>query len=175
MARKSGFVRRNNRMVRETLWFSGTFASTTIAAANGAVLITSLNAAALALRPFTIIRTRGSLSLTSDQTAATEGYSCGYGACVVSDQASAIGITAVPTPVTDSGSDLFLVFETLHAQFTFISGVGTMLDGVPNHPIDSKAMRKVEDGQDLIEVVESSGISSGLNLKSFSRSLIKLH
>ena len=99
----------------------------------------------------------------------------GYGCCVVSDQAVAIGITAVPTPVTDSDSDLFHVFETMHAQFTFISGVGTMLDGVPNHPIDSKAMRKVEDGQDLIEVVESSGISSGLNLKSFSRVLVKLH
>ncbi len=58
MARKSGFVRRGGRMVRETIWFGQTETQTVLAAANTAAILTSLNAAALALRPFTIIRSQ---------------------------------------------------------------------------------------------------------------------
>jgi len=37
----------------------------------------------------------------SDQFVATEGYEIAIGMAVVSDQALAIGVTAVPTPFTD--------------------------------------------------------------------------
>jgi len=41
--------------------------------------------------------------------------------------------------------------------------------------VDSKAMRKVEDGQDLIRVVETSSISLGVAIVYSGRALIKLH
>ena len=41
--------------------------------------------------------------------------------------------------------------------------------------IDSRAMRKVEDGQDVIGVVESGLQTNGLNINVFMRLLVKLH
>ena len=70
--RKSGFITRGGVSRRETVWFGDVYTNTAVAAANTAVLLSSLNAAALALRPFTIVRTRGQLSIRTDQTAATE-------------------------------------------------------------------------------------------------------
>ncbi len=173
MARKSGFVRRNNVMRRETQWFAGTTTSNGLAAASTAVLAASLNAAALALRPFTVIRTRGWVHMRSDQVAASELVVVHYGLAVVSDQAVGIGVTAVPTPATDNGSDLWFtyvsgaVFENVDAN---VSGVDQLLI-----PIDSKAMRKVEDGQDVVAVVETDAQSLGAQATAFFRLLIKLH
>jgi len=60
------------------------------------------------------------------------------------------------------------------ALFTFGSAVGFVNDGVGKE-IDSKAMRKVEEGQDLIGVVESSSVSQGVIASVYIRTLIKLH
>ncbi len=162
--------------VRESLWFSGTFSVNDLATGS-AIAITNLNAAALALRPFTIVRTRGQLFLTSDQVAASEDQVLAYGEAVVSDQAEGIGVTALPTPVTDSGSDLFLVFEVMQMRSLVATAVG-VLTGLSvglERIIDSKAMRKVEDGQTLVAVAETTAISEGVRLYSFTRTLIKLH
>jgi len=40
---------------------------------------------------------------------------------------------------------------------------------------DSRAMRKVEDGQDVVTVLETSAISLGAVLTYHDRTLIKLH
>ncbi len=95
MARR-GRVFRSGRQVRETLWVGITESVTTLASANSAFLINSGNAALLALRPFTIVRTLGYFATRSDQTGASENYDAALGISVVSDQALAIGITAVP-------------------------------------------------------------------------------
>ncbi len=176
MARKSGFVRRHGVMRRETTWLGGVI-SRTSQVADGATLLTSLNAAALALRPFTVIRTRGVIMVKSDQVAASEPFQIFFGKAVVSDQSSAIGITAIPTPDTDSGSDLFFVFEVLTGEFQFAAGVGIASTGAIHRVIDSKAMRKIQDGQDLISVIESpsSATTEGSTTSIFTRTLVKLH
>jgi len=93
---------------RDTLWF---FIGSSVVnlTALGGTLLTSLNAAALSLRPFTVIRTHLSVHLRSDQFAASEEQAAGVGMAVVSDEASAIGVSAIPTPVTDAASDLWFV------------------------------------------------------------------
>ena len=162
---------------RQTLWIAGSWTNNTVAA-DAAVLLTSLNAAALALRPFTIVRTRGVLYVSTDQAGSTENQSLIYGETVVTDQASAIGITAVPTPETDNGSD-FHVMEPLASRFFLNSAIGSGegLAGGIMHTFDSKAMRKVDLGEDLISVVEvgASGISEGVIFRTFARVLVKLH
>ena len=176
MARKSGFIRRNNRMIRDTAWFGGVFAQTTIAAASTAMLVTSLTAGALAIWPFTVIRSRGLVGIVSDQTGTGENYSAAYGRCVVSDQSVAIGVTAVPTPVTDNDSDLWMVMEFVYGRFTFVTGAGILVNhGSVDRTYDSKAARKVDIGQDLIGVVETTGVSSGAIITTFTRALVKLH
>ena len=148
----------------------GAFTHTTLAAAGTVAILTSLNAAALLLAPFTIVWTRGKLYMRSDQEAATERQEVAYGEIVVQEPAFAIGVTAVPIPNTESSSD-FHVYEWLmnHSSLT-----STELPGV-TQVIDSKAMRKVDVGQDIIAVAEVAAGSSGLLLSAFSRVLIKLH
>ncbi len=173
-SRKSGFTLRSGGMRRETLWIPAPAADTTLGAASTAAIIGSFSAAALALRPFTIVRTRGFLHIRSDQTAATENWGASYGLAVVSDQAVAIGVTAVPTPETDKGSDLWFVYESIYGQFTLGSQVAFTEVGYFKD-FDSRAMRKVEDGQDLIIAIETPSISGSARVMDTLRMLIKLH
>ncbi len=162
---------------RDTVWFSMTATQNVLVGANSAAIILSLNAAALALRPFTIVRTRGLVLGRSDQLSANEDYSASLGYAVVSDQAVAIGVTAVPTPVTDLASDFWFVHETIMGRFDSGTNVGlTELGGVAAFSrYDSKAMRKVDIGQDLVVVLESTALNTGIEIDHQARMLIKVH
>ena len=152
---------------RMSLWLEFSLGENTQASA-GSTLVASLNAAALALRPFTIVRTHIELMLQFDQAATPENQRAAFGCTVVTDQAVAVGITAVPTPGTDLASDWFA------HQIMFGNGI-TLTDRVAPpqlFTIDSKAMRKVDVGADLVFVLENTS-SMGLVLHSGGRVLIK--
>jgi len=171
-AGRSGFIRRDGGRRRETLWIQGAWTENNVAG-GGALLLGVLSAAALALRPFTVVRTRGMLLVNSDQTAATERQLGAYGFAVVSEQAAAIGVTAVPTPVTDQDSDLFFVYESFARMQNVASAIG-ISEYMPQ-TFDSKAMRKVEDGSTIVDVMELSSLSDGVTFQVAFRQLIKLH
>ncbi len=176
MARRT--FSRGGRQVRDTLWIALAPGRDTLAAASTAAFIASLDAFGLSLRPFTIVRSLIHLSIHSDQVAASENFDAAFGMAVVSDQAVAIGVTAIPTPMTDIESDLWFFHQILHGRFEFISGVGTDSQGVVppgGHTFESKAMRKVEQGQDLAIVVETSAVSLGAVVYNAGRILVKLH
>jgi len=173
-SRRSGFVTRGGRQVRESLWFAIASTDTQLASANTAALFTGLTATLLALRPFTVVRTRGYIHVRSDQITTSEIFQGSMGAAVVSDQALAIGVTAVPTPETDKGSDLWFVFETLAGAMSVSSAIGIWEQQI-GREFDSRAMRKVEEGEDIAFSVESSAISAGLQWMKSGRMLIKLH
>ncbi len=90
--------RRSGAPRRSTEWIASAVitGSSSLAAAT-AVLDQSINIA----EQSTIVRTRGSLFVKSDQVAANEQPFGALGMAVVTDQANAIGITAMPTPTTD--------------------------------------------------------------------------
>ncbi len=161
---------------RLTVWLSIPPVNNTVTATGGTIS-SSLNAAALALRPFTIVRTRYLLNVASDQEAATEGYSGALGLCVVSDQASAIGITAVPTPITDMGSDLWFLHQVWAARELHDTSAGLGANVGYTTEIDSKAMRKVDIGEDVLIVLESNvGVTGGGTIVVHGgRMLVKLH
>ncbi len=117
VGRRSGRVFRGGRSRRESQWLFWDTSETTLAGAPTAVLTNSLNAIALAFRPFTVVRARLFLQIRSDIATGGETFGVSMGFCVVSDQAVAIGVTAVPTPVTDKGSDLWFVYESLIGSF----------------------------------------------------------
>ncbi len=125
MARRFG---RSARIIqgqkRLTLWTQQTPLTDSIATASTAVLVSVLDATELALRPFTIVRTHLTFSYHSDQQAASEFVQIGASMSVVQKEASAIGITALPTPVTDMGSDSFFLFHMGMMAFEFGDATG---------------------------------------------------
>jgi len=175
--RKSGFVRVGGVKRRETQWLDIPGSVQNLATPQSAVNLNLLTTAEKALRPFTVVRTRGVFHINSDQAAVTEDQSLALGFCVVSDQAAAIGIAALPTPITDQESDLWFVYEQLMNSFLFLSAVGVGSSTGAFKEYDSRAMRKVQEGQDIAIVAESdiAGLGTGVDIRHGGRLLIKLH
>jgi len=174
MANRHRMIRGQSRHVRETQWIGISPADTTIAAASSSVLIASLSAAALALRPFTIIRIHMGCWFSSDQIAASEVWGGAIAQLVVSEAAATAGVASIPTPYTEQGSDSFMLWHEEHGQIGFGTAVGfqEMGRGVQ---IDSKAMRKVNNDQQFVLVAETPSISNSLEVITSGRFLIKLH
>ena len=139
--------------------------------ANTVILDQTLTTAEKARRPFTVVRTRGILFVVSDTSAAVEEPFGAIGFSVVSDQAVAVGVTAVPLPIFDEASDLFFVHQFWGIASGMGAAVGPSQTGV--FPFDSKAMRKVDDSEDIAVVIENaSALDAALYMIKF-RLLIK--
>jgi len=156
---------------RQTIWAFLTPTLTVFTTAGGTIL-NSGTTGLLNLRPFTIVRSHVELYIGSDQTANTESQIGAFGMAIVSDQAVAIGVTAVPTPDTDAGSDLWFAHQYMHNRIAVSSAASVFQTGT-KYTVDSRAMRKVEDGQDLIVVGELSAAGQGFVLHSAGRFLVK--
>ncbi len=174
MARNRTYVRGAAAIAQKRLtsWFQFAPTNASMAAAGGTVVF-SLNAAALAMRPFTIIRTRFEYKLRSDQAAAMEEQTAAFGMAIVSDQAVAVGVTAVPTPIAEMGSDLWFLYKLIFADESALTDRTKRARG---GSVDSKAMRKVDIGQDLVVVAEmDTTTGGGVILTLGGRMLIKVN
>ncbi len=168
--RRSNLVRAKSD--RQMVWLAAGLSQTAVAG-SADTLVASLNAAALALRPFTIVRTRILLNYGSDQIAASEATAGAFGMIVVSDQAAGVGVTAVPHPVGNEDAPWF-VYEGLLAPFLFLTSAGFEGDFGLTTKIDSKSMRKVGNNEDVVFVYSARG-TFGAVLSLEGRMLIKLH
>jgi len=174
MARRFVSPRSIPRTKRGNVWI-GLYPSTgpiSIAAASQTFL-GSLNAAALALRPFTVVRTRMLIGWLSDQLAASESPFGAFSMQVVTDQAVSQGIAALPTPTTETDADFF-VYEPLGVQIEF--GDATGFDSHAGYwtKVDSKAMRTVKNNQDVAMVAEVEAVTFGAQIIVAGRMLVKL-
>ena len=158
---------------RATSWFDLPPSQTSTAGSVGVILL-QLTALELAKRPFTIVRTHIAYRIASDQVVASESYGIGIGMCVVSDQATAIGVTAVPTPVTDAQSDFWFLHQFAFGEFLFATAAAFTEDSL-THRIDSKAMRKVSEDEDVLLVIENTGLGGGVTIDIGGRLMIKEH
>ncbi len=175
IGRKSGFIQRSGRMRRETVWAASLAVQVNLAAAGTSVLWSVSSAAILALRPFTVIRSRGVWLLRTDQIAANERQQVAVASVVVTDEAVAAGIASIPTPATNPSSDSFFVYSVGFNAFDIATAVGVEFNSGRFVTWDSKAMRKVEDGFDFVSVVETYSTSSGCQVDLQERVLLKLH
>ena len=146
---------------------------TTSSLDGASALINSLTAEELQKRPFTIVRTYLEVLFHSDQQAANEVQNGAIGIAVVSDQALAIGVSAVPTPITDAASDMWLIHKWMMNAFTFASAVGFEENTGRLFSIESKAMRKVNNDQDVAIVIEGHTTGEGATFTVAGRMLIK--
>jgi len=160
------------RTRRETQWFRSTDISSPVSLAGGAAIIDQSLAGFS--NPITVVRTRGSITIWTDQEANDEDPFGACGMCVVSDQALAIGVSAVPTPITDKDSDLWIMHQYFGLAFQFVSASGS--PGVISQRVDfdSKAMRKIPPDTTLIWAVENASASAGLRYLLQFAVLIKL-
>ena len=110
------------------------------------------------------------LQQRSDQSVAIEYQIGAFGYAVVSDQAVAIGVSAVPTPITDQDSDLWFLWKLMYGDE---SNLTDRTRSSTRATVDSKAMRRVDQGQDIVGVGEVTG--SGLVMNVGGRMLVKLH
>ncbi len=160
---------------RTKMWI-GMGVGLTAMGASADVLVSTLSAGALLLRPFTIIRSHLLVQYESDQETTDEENWGAIGSIVVTDTAAAIGITAVPSPSGTAGdpeSDWYL-WQALECTFRFGSGVGFQSSAGRQYEIDSKAMRKV-GADDDIAMVASQDAAVGARLLTAGRRLIQLH
>ena len=157
---------------RSNVWLGIDLSGQTVAA-NSQVLLGSLNAGALLLRPFTIVRTRLRILIQSDQEAVSEEVRVFFGGMVVTEQAVAIGVTAVPGPDAESDGDWYVYDASAH-KMTVLSAVGQQTPVGTQLAVDSKAMRKVANNRDSIFVAENTA-GVGARITVCGRQLIKLH
>ncbi len=144
---------------RGTFWISLALDGTQTAAGNAITLHTLLTNAQMfsaELIDQTIIRTRGVLSVRTDQLAQSEGGILAVGIKLQNERARATGVNAVSAPFTlpDQG---WFVYEMLTWNSIFGTAVG--LHKGYERVVDSKAMRKVTGSDSLVLVTENLSTS----------------
>ena len=106
--------------------------------------------------PGTIVRARGQISIRPASNVADVDIVGAFGIGLVSAEALAIGITAVPTPHSDVDWGGWMVWQSFALAFESITQAG-VLQNSWSFEIDSKAMRKVETSSAMVFVAESQG------------------
>ena len=163
---------------RATTWVqAAVMAETSIGAASTKVLLQRLTAASIAIigAPTTVVRTRGLVSVRTDQISAVEDQIGALGICVVSDQAAAAGIASIPGPMSNPEWDGWFTYAMFANSFEVGSGVGFDPKFANVLRIDSRAMRKVSTNESIVGVYEAGANSLGSEVLVNQRLLLKLH
>ena len=127
----------------------------------------------------TLVRTRGEVNVgLSVITGSLDGFSeVAMGLCIVNENAAGIGVTAIPSPVTDIGWDGWFWYWT--GSLFGVSATEANAAGTANVriPIDSKAMRKLRSSDFIVGALAVVGEvgTAQLNATMQSRMLLKLH
>ncbi len=110
----------------------------------------------------TITRVRGLLSVQSDQLAAGEDAFGAFGMAVVEEPAATAGVASLPHPMDDSSSEAWFVWQPFSTTFVFGSAVGFDAQGGNQYVIDSKAMRKINNEQRVVILLQNSSSAFGM-------------
>ena len=130
------------------------------------------------LGPFTITRTIGSLWVASDQVIAQENGLVALGMSVISEQARAAGVASIPSPFANIANEQFFVYAAgLFSAEVSVGSPTTLIGGAwfTRTDFDSRAQRKVENGDAIAVVLENSSAGAGAAYWLMFRMLIKVH
>ena len=161
---------------RKTFWLGTSAQSgfTTLAEGFKAIALSFTGAQVSAFALFTVIRQVGTFVIRFDQQVAGENQIGAFGSMVITELARAAGAASIPGPATDSADDMWHMFRWFANRFDFITAAGFDPQGVSMVDFDSKAQRKVEDGQALVTMIENVS-ATGLQFWIAHRTLIKVH
>ena len=94
---------------------------------------------------------------------------------IVTDQAAGIGVTAIPTPIDDQASDNWFLWFPFAAGIVFGDSTGFNSNALTRFDFDSKAMRKVDDGDTAVVVLQNNSSAHAMEFYLSFRMLVKLH
>ena len=159
--------------VRKTVWAGTAEASVTwtVVGVSAKVILLSTTPT----EPLTVIRNRALLGVKSDQFAASEVQMGAFGLAVVSTDALNAGAASVPGPMSDPSFGGWMLFEPFSQDLKVGSQVGIEPKFGDMRNADSKAMRKIDDGESLVLVYESGQNSLGVSVFANLRTLSKLY
>ena len=124
----------------------------------------------------THVRLRGELlGFLTSIAAALDGFDCGFGVCIVSENAFGIGVTAIPNPITDIGWDGWLYHKLFALKGAVTGTFDETLSAQVRIEIDSKAMRKFKATDLMVAVVDVTEVgTSQVDFSFQSRALDKI-
>ena len=171
-------IRRPSRSVvtraprRKTVWIGTATASAVTVGAGASVVHSSFVPSALSMLAPTVVRVRGDLLVHPVAFGVDANWSGAYGLCLVSDEALAIGETAIPRAFDDDDWSGWLVHGYFTGHLEFQSSTSELV--MPQvQVIDSKSMRKVGVNESLVWMFENnSSVSVRASLQA--RVLVKL-
>ncbi len=164
---------RNVGSRRKTEWIATTTALVDIGAGASSLVFSFSQATLAPLYPFTVVRTRIALLTAADAGfISDQDWSAALGVMVTTQLALSAGAASLPNPITNIGDDYWFVHQPFMGFVEASSGVD-LLTGLQIN-IDSKAQRKVEDGQVIVGVIQNLGGDS-VQIAIMARLLLKLH
>ena len=169
--RRGGRVQVPSTHRRQTEWIASAdvAAFTTLAAATVVLDQSIVGSVVQSASPFTIVRTVGYIAVKSDQETAVEEPFGAMGAIVVQETARVAGVASLPDPITEEDDDGWFLYQGFA-----IEGLAAGSSGMKVFPFDSKAQRKVKDGDAVVFVVTNAHSTFGLQYVLKFRLLIKL-
>ncbi len=156
---------------RKTFWIGSADSTDFFTLAAGAAVLDQSITWTDELGPSTIVRTRGELWVGTDQIAASESPFGALGMSVVRSAAAAAGVGSVPTPITEESDDSFFVWQAFASSLLFGDATG-FRPYFERYSFDSKAMRKVSQGDTIAITLENASVY-GLRYILKFRMLIK--
>ena len=158
---------------RQTAWSLGPEGTLAHTASAAQLVPTSVTATVEGL---TIVRIRGTfLIFLTSVGSNVDGLTGAVGIGIVTDEAIAAGVAAVPTPFSDDDDELWMWHHYFHCIGASTSSPSQQPAATVRMEIDSKAMRKLPQGNSLfaaVEVVETGVIAGNSFLNT--RILVKL-
>ena len=121
----------------------------------------------------TLVRTRGLFAIRTDQPTADENQIGAIGMAIVTAQAVSVGITVIFHPATDAAWGGWFWHAYYAHRIEVVIGAGFAFDGVFQTIIDSKAMRKIDEDERLVVVIEN--LADGIEVLTNERFLTKVH
>ncbi len=157
---------------RLTQWIAKTVNFTDFTAAQTLQLMSFSQAELAGFVPCTIIRTVGMLVVSADTNFITNQiYSGAVGSCLVRDDARAAN--AIPDPFDEASDDVWFWHQFFAAVVDDRSDSDLVLS--QNFMVDSKAQRKVVDGDAIVFAGQGGGEADGFDVALYIRLLLKLH
>ncbi len=149
--------RSGQRSRRVSTWVAPADQDTVSVASGASVIVASFDASGNGMLAPTIVRSRGEVAVRNTAFGADVVIGGAFGICVVSDEAFAAGTASIPRPFDDADWGGWFVWQSFESLFSFDDATGNL--GVNNtslrYQVDSKAMRKVSDGETIVMMAES--------------------
>ena len=176
---RSRFPRRSVR--RKSAWSQGPGSTAVQTQLTGTSAVLVGQGATITLDGITQVRLRGLLSMhLPSASAALDGYAGAFGIAIVTLAAFNVGVTAVPTPITEVGWDgwLYHTFFDLRAPGLIDGTASVDVDNMlPTTAalridVDAKAMRKGKVDEVTVGVIEATEVGTALLSWRFNSRLL---